>query len=206
MSLAHYEFDCPNCHQHLPIDQIETYTPYEIQTVCVQCYLPLSFYPEQNVAKIRTKPIGKTAFLIHSAEEEDKDVLDWLRSVVNLYGVSTRIIEEDRRTQPDWLQKSIDGIRSSQFVLVLLTKRYQYYREDGSLGWKAPDKCYDEIAMAFALGTILGGKEMFALVENDVDAGKVLPERAWYYRIDRQPKGVKADIEFFLKLDEYTGI
>jgi hypothetical protein len=206
MSLKHYEFDCPNCSKHLTIEEIETTIPYEIPTSCYQCYFTLTFYPQQNVAKIRVKPVRKTAFLIHSAKGEDKNLLDWFRPLMDLYGVSTRIIEEDRRTQPDWLQKSIDGIRTTNFVLVLLTKRYQYYKEDLSIGWKAPDKCYDEIAMAFALGTVYGGRQIFALVENEVDPGNVLQARAWCYRFHRQQETIKVDYEFFIELDKFTGL
>jgi len=206
MSVTRYEFNCPNCNQHIIIDHIQTFTPLEIQTICNQCYFPLSFYPQQNETKIRAKTKRKTAFLIHSAKDNDKYPLDWFRPLVELYGVSTRIIEEDARTQPDWLQKSIDGIKSSDCTLVFLTKRYKYYKKDGTLGWKAPDKCYNEIAMAFALGTVLGGKQMFALVENDVDPGNVLEARAWCYRMERQDKTVKSDMKFFDKLDKYTGV
>lgn len=206
MSVAHYEFDCAYCNRHLTIEQIETYMVSEIRTICDRCYLPLSFYPQDNKTKIRQKSIRKTAFLIHSAKGEDKVLINWLRTMTQVYGVTTHVIEEDRRTEPDWLQKSIDGIRSSDFILVFLTKRYQYYRDDKSLGWKAPDKCYDEIAMAFALGTMLGGKEMFALVEEDVSPGNVLEARAWCYRFKREDNSLKTDTEFFVKLDDFTGI
>lgn len=206
MSWVRHEFKCPNCDSNVILNYVETYPLLSIETICDHCYFPLAFDPIKKEIKIRRKPIQKRAFLIHSAKKEDESLLKWFRGIVDLYGVSTHIIEEDRRSQPDWLQKSIDGIRSTEFVLVLLTKRYQYRDESGLLRWKGPDKCYDEIAMSFALGTVLGGRDIFALVEKDVDPGRVLEARAWYYTLEREYQKFGIDIEFFLKLDEYTGI
>jgi len=206
MSKAYYEFTCPNCKNSLTLEQVQTWAPLEVKTICNQCYFPLRFYPERGEADIRIEYIRKTAFLIHSAKKEEKNLLDWFRYVVGLYGVSTHIIEEDPRSQPDWLQKSLDGIRSSQFIFVLLTKRCQYTDPESELlKWKAPDKCYDEIAMAFALGTMLGGRDIFALVEKGVDPGRVLEARAWYYILDREYEPFQVEIEFFHKIDAYMG-
>ncbi len=66
-------------------------------------------------------------------------------------------------------------------------------------GWKAPDKCYDEIAMSFALG-----KNILSLVEKGVDFGRVLENRMWCHRFEREPK-FKADTGFFANLDFYAG-
>lgn len=199
MSKMHYEFSCPNCGYELKIEFISRYVPYTIKTICEKCYHPLSFHPKEKVAEIRMELLRKTAFLIHSAKPEDKTLLDWLRGVLVLYGISTKIIEEDPRSV-DWLQKSLDGINSTQFVLVFLTKRYQYMNESGRLiGWKAPDKCYDEIAISFALG-----KDIYALGEKQVDLGRVLETRAWCYRFERDHEA-HIDIEFFAKLDSYVG-
>ena len=100
----------------------------------------------------------------------------------------------------DWLQKSLDGITSADFILVFLTKRYQFTDEKGQIaGWKAPDKCYDEIAISFALR-----KDILALVEKGVDPGRVLETRAWCYRFEKEPK-FKAGTEFFKFLVSYLG-
>lgn len=205
-SKVRYDFVCPDCDSKLTLERIETSTPLSIKTICCECYYPLIFSPmasSEQQTKIRAEYIRKTAFLIHSAKAEDKNLLDWFRTVVKLYGVSTAIIEEDRRSHLDWLQKSIDGIKSAHFVLVLLTKRYQSTDEAGLSIWKAPDKCYDEIAMSFALATTLGGKDILALIEKDVDPGRVLETRAWSYKFDRSSKKLKIDLEFFQTLDRY---
>lgn len=137
--------------------------------------------------------------MIHSSKLGEKELLDWFRDLLTLYGVNTFIIEEDPRSV-DWLQKSLDGITSADFVLVFITKRYQFTDEQGQIvGWKAPDKCYDEIAISFALR-----KDIYALVEKDVDPGRVLETRAWCYRFEREPK-FKADIDFFKVIETYLG-
>lgn len=103
----------------------------------------------------------------------------------------------------DWLQKSIDAIRNTDFAISFLTKRYQFTDEKGQNGWKAPDKCYDEIAMSFALQ-----KDLFALVEKETDSGRVLEDRAWCYQFEKIPtRGgapITADTEFFTRLDSYV--
>jgi hypothetical protein len=176
---------------------IEKYPPKRILTFCVNCFFPLYFYPQNNNSEIRTENIKKSAFLIHSAVPEDRDLLKQFRSILGLHGVATHIIEDDPRPI-DFLQKSFDGIKNAQFTVVLLTKRYQFTNEKGLVGWKGADKCYDEIAMSFAFG-----RDIFAIVEKEVDPGRVLEARAWYYNFERDP--LRIPIEFFSKLAGYLG-
>ena len=194
-----YNITCPNCSK---IGVIEFLAPIEQESVaatCLECYFPLRFFPSSNTTEIRFVPIKKTAFLIHSSKPNERKDLDDFRSLMHLYGVSTKIIEEDPRSV-DWLQKSLDGIKESDFVLVFLTKRCQFTDESGKIvGWKAPDKCYDEIAISFALK-----KDILALVEEGVDPGRVLETRAWCFRFSREPK-LLIDITFFDRVDVYTG-
>lgn len=202
MSTGKFNFSCPNCQFDLNVDLILP-TPPLIKMICPECYNPLYFDPQKNYAKIRREPIRKNAFLIHSAKKEDKPFVDWFSDILLLYGARSIKIEDDPRTERDWLQKSIDGIKSSEFVIAVLIKRYSFTDELGTFRYKAPDKCYDEIAMAFALGTIWGHKDMFALVEEGVDPGRVLEERAWCHTITMETQKVIIDIEFFKRLDEY---
>ncbi|MCJ7559720.1 toll/interleukin-1 receptor domain-containing protein [Candidatus Bathyarchaeota archaeon] len=160
----------------------------------------MTFKPSTNISEIRIEQLRKSAFLIHSSKEEEKDLLNWFRILLQLYGVSTLIIEEDSRSNVDWLQKSLDGIEHTNFVLAFLTKRYQFLDDNGQArGWKAPDKCYDEIAIAFARK-----RDLFALVEKSVDPGMVLEQRAWCYEFHREPS-VQIDIKLFQQLDSYMG-
>ena len=197
MSRFSYKFHCPNCSFDGNVETLATYEPLSIRVICPECYYPEIYKPREKTGEIRVEPIKKKAFLIHSSKGEERELLDWFRELLRLYGVNTFIIEEDPRSV-DWLQKSLDGITSADFVLVFLTKRYQFTDEEGQVaGWKAPDKCYDEIAMAFALR-----KDILAFVEKEVDPGRVLETRAWCYRFEREPK-FKAGTEFFLFLDSY---
>ena len=122
---------------------------------------------------------------------------------MRLYGVLTLIIEEDTRVEVDWLQKSLDAIKATDFAIPFLTKRYQFTDESGQIvGWKAPDKCYDEIAISFAMR-----RDLFALVEKGVASGNVLQTRAWCYQFDRQPTQgapINADLEFFKTLERHV--
>ena len=194
-----YEALCANCSAKNRFELLLRREPPEIRVVCHECSYLNTYNTRKKAMKLCVDPIVKKAFLIHSSKPKERELLDQFRELVKTYGVNTFIIEEDPRSV-DWLQKSLDGITSSDFVLAFLTKRYQFTDEKGSIaGWKAPDKCYDEIAMAFALR-----KDILALVEKDVDPGKVLETRAWCYRFEREPK-FKAGTKFFLFLDKYLG-
>ena len=195
-----YKMRCPNCSTENQATFLTSYEPLSVVLVCYQCSCPMKYNPREKTVELRVAPtMTKKAFLIHSAKPEERKLLAQFRDLLTLYGVKSFVIEEDPRSV-DWLQKSLDGITSSDFVVVFLTKRYQFTDEKGSVaGWKAPDKCYDEIAISFALR-----KDILALVEKDVDPGRVLEMRAWCYRFEREPK-FKADPAFFIFLDEYLG-
>lgn len=194
-----YEVSCPNCSTENLVDFLLRRESPSVIIYCCRCFYPIDYNTREETAEIRVTPIRKKAFLIHSSKPGEKKLLVEFRELLRLYGVNTFVIEEDPRSV-DWLQKSLDGITSSDFVLVFLTKRYQFTDEKGSIvGWKAPDKCYDEIAMSFALG-----RDIIALVEKEVDPGKVLETRAWCYRFERKPKFKDAG-EFFVFLDKYVG-
>jgi hypothetical protein len=56
--------------------------------------------------------------------------------------------------------------------------------------------------MSFALG-----RKLFALIEEDVDCGRVLEERHWCHRFDRKATNgppIHADLRFFIRLDIYV--
>jgi hypothetical protein len=204
MSRKHHEAICPNCSKTIGMDYVAQEVPEFVYSLCPFCYYPLKGVPQENRAEIRIEPVKKIAFLIHSSKREEKYILDWFRYLVGFYGVKTQIIEEDHRSV-DWLQKSLDGIKSSNFVLALLTRRYQYADEKGVIsGWRAPDKCYDEIAISFALN-----KDLYALVEHSVDSGNVLNSRAWCYGFEKKTAFQKtespivADRDFFRVLDQH---
>jgi hypothetical protein len=207
MSKHTISFSCPNCNSPLRIELILQDAKVQMMdafaTHCSSCYHPLIYYPKQNRAEIRIEKPSKKAFLIHSSKREDKAELDWLRTLLKLYGILTIVIEDDKRAKVDWLQKSLDGIRKTDFVIAFLTKRYQFTNEQHKYVWKAPDKCYDEITMSFTMD-----RTIFALVENETDPGRVLEDRAWFYLFSKQPTTagapITADIEFFDSLDRYV--
>lgn len=188
---------CPNCSEKSKLTTIFLKVPSSFGSRCPFCYFPYTCKTGDKRLEMRVEKIRKKAFLIHSASAEDKKLLEWLRELLKLYGVATTIIEEDPRPI-GWLQKSLDGITSADFVLAFLTKRHQFMDKSGQVaGWKAPDKCYDEVAIAFALG-----KDLFALVEKEVDSGRVLETRAWCFQFERDSP-IKAGCGFFKRLDFY---
>jgi hypothetical protein len=203
MSKHTFKFTCPNCSAVLELDDIALELPPFYKTLCIFCYYPLILYPRENRAEFSIEERKKTAFLVHSSKSEEKTLLGWFRALMNLYGTATRVIEEDHRSV-DWLQKSLDGIKSADFVLAFLTKRYQFMDEAGKIqGWKAPDKCYEEIAISFALN-----KDIYALVENEVDSGNVLKTRAWCYQFKKKSSPtttpIEAEVEFFRVFSNYV--
>ena len=205
MSKRTCEISCPNCSKEFSVTRIDLEIPKSIITWCSHCYYPLRVYPKEHRFEIRMKGIKKNAFLIHSSDAGEKRILTWFRGLLRLHGLETHVIESDSRPI-DWLQKSLEGIRSVDFVIALLTKRYQFTGNSGKIrGWKAPDKCYEEIAMAFALQ-----KPICALVEEEVDPGNVLKTRAWCYKFRRNadktaPTPIDADNDFFEQLLMLSG-
>lgn len=202
MSTETFRFTCPNCKTALEVN-LFTPVPIALRFTCYDCCYPLYLYPLQNTVEIRREPVRKNAFLIHSSKKEDEPFVSQIAFLLMLYGVQTVKIEDDPRTERDWLQKSIDGIRDSHFAIAVLFKRYQFIDESGRFQYKAPDKCYDEIAMAFALGTIWGHKDILGLVEENVDPGRILEQRTWCHSFTRDNRQLKIDSEFFVKLDSY---
>lgn len=206
MSKREFEFTCPNCSTSNKVKGIFLENPKVLSTWCTTCYYPVDIYPSENISRISISEIQKRAFLIHSSDRSEKQILDYFRALLKLYGIETFIIETDPRPV-DWLQKSLDGIKNADFVIAFLTKRYQFANESGNLrGWKAPDKCYDEIAIAFALQ-----KQILALVEKEVDSGNVLNTRAWCYEFSRtetnQGKSpIVIDGGFFAQMLSFLGI
>jgi hypothetical protein len=186
-----FDYCCPNCKHIGFLTAILPVKPMSIDSWCGICYYPISIDIKENATEIQGIGISKNAFLIHSSDKKDKDILDYLMVLLKLHGVETFVIEDDARSV-DWLEKSLDGISNKDFVIAFLTKRYQYSDASGKItGWKAPDKCYEEIAIAFALR-----KKIIALVENDVDPGNVLKTRAWCYSFSRTDKQISPiDIE-----------
>jgi hypothetical protein len=163
----------------------------------------LLYHTKQKRVEIDLEKSNKKAFLVHSAKPEDSSLLEWFRGLLRRLGISSIVIEEDTRVEPDWPTKSLDAIKTTDFTIPFLTKRYQFNNELGQpAGWKAPDKCYDEIAISFARQ-----RDLIALVEKDVDSGNVLQTRAWCYRFERQPTNgapITADLNFFERLHHYV--
>ena len=192
-------FECPHCNQRVDFRFFEE--AYPVKLICCHCYRPLIRRSKNGPITIRRERIKETGFLIHSSKVEDRNILSWLREILRLYGVKTYIIEEDARAI-DWLHKSREGIDQHQLIVVLLSKRYQYLDDSNELKWKGPDKCYDEIAMAFQRY-----RQIIALVEKDVDPGRVLERVAWCYFFERDENGdgisIKDGIQLFIRLDQF---
>jgi len=195
-----YRLCCPNCSAESTFSVLQQHEPLTVRAICGDCCYPAIYNTQKKTLELLPEPVKKKAFLIHSAKPGERNILVGFRELLRLYGVNTFVIEEDPRSV-DWLQKSLDGITSSDFVLAFLTKRHQFLDEKGSIvGWKAPDKCYDEIAISFALH-----KDILALVEKEVDPGRVLETRSWCYRFEKELK-FRADPDFFVFLVSYLGI
>lgn len=112
-------FNCPYCHKRIEYEVVgET---YPVKMICYHCYKPVIQDKKNRPVKRRKETIAKTAFLIHSSKSEDNYLLNWVRRVFRLYGVSTHIVEEDSRAL-DFLQKSKDGIEQNDFVVVIFFK------------------------------------------------------------------------------------
>ncbi len=204
MSKQEFKVICPNCKKKMKLSSIYLELPQRVHTTCGACYYPLIHYPKKQETEIAFYDAHKFAFLIHSSDKSEKNLLDYFRQLLKMYGIETFIIENDNRSV-DWLQKSLDGIKKADLVIAFLTKRYQFCDVSGNVtGWKAPDKCYEEVAISFALQ-----KEILALVEKDVEMGNILETRAWCYRFERGEETKSyfkdIDIDIFVQLASFLG-
>jgi len=105
-------------------------------------------------------------------------------------------VEDDNRPIPA-LEKIEEGIKRSDFVFVILTKRYKS-EAYGQYRWKSSEYIQNEIGMAYAYH-----KPIVAVAEEGVDVEGILPDITWYHRFNREEllKTRVLPRDFFEKLE-----
>ena len=151
---------------------------------------------EAKKVEIGTVETKYKAFYSHSAMEEDREVVKFFEAMLKLFGVSVYKVEDDCRPIPA-LKKIEEGIKRSDFVFVVLTRRYKY-EAYGQYGWKSSEYIQNEIGMAYAYH-----KPIVAVAEEGVDVEGILPDITWYHRFNRGEllKTGALPSDFFEKLE-----
>lgn len=175
-----HRFKCPKCNVELEWKLPEN-APVLLSTFCPVCYQTLLLDRRKEmpeVQEIREMNTKYEAFFSHSDKPDDERVNEFFKSLLKLYNVWPQVVEEDIRPIPV-LEKIEEGIGNSDFVFVVLTKRYEY-KAYGQYGWKASEYIQNEIGMAYAYH-----KPVIAVVERGVDVEGILPDITWYHYFDR---------------------
>jgi len=121
-----------------------------------------------------------SAFIAHSFDPKDKQITHKLKKILMKLGV--RPITGDIGVEPP-AEQVLKRMKESDFVLVLLTKRYPIMDED-SEEWMTSEWIYNEIGMAYALK-----KPMIFLCERDLRQGGIMETVAGvqYFKRERFP-------------------
>lgn len=190
-----YHFKCPKCNVDLEW-KLPRSAPDLFSAFCPVCYEILLLDRRREIVEIQEIEPKYQTFFSHSARDEDEKVVKFFKSLLKMYCVESYRVEEDIRPIPA-LEKIEEGIRNSDFVFAVLTKRYEY-KAYGQYGWKASEYIQNEIGMAYAYH-----KPVIAVVERGVDVEGVLPDITWYHYFDRGDllTSMAMPSEFFERLE-----
>ena len=190
-----WNFTCPKCGTNLEL-KLPANAEDLLTTFCPVCYEVLVLDRRARVVEIGTVETKYKAFYSHSAMEEDREVVKFFEAMLKLFGVSVYKVEDDNRPIPA-LEKIEEGIKQSDFVFVILTKRYKY-EAYGQYRWKSSEYIQNEIGMAYAYH-----KPIIAVAEEGVDVEGILPDITWYHRFNRGEllKTGALPSDFFEKLE-----
>mgnify|MGYP000220989936 CR=1 FL=1 len=190
-----WNFTCPKCGTNLEL-KLPANAEDLLTTFCPVCYEVLVLDRRARKVEIGTVETKYKAFYSHSAMEEDREVVRFFETMLKLFGVSVYKVEDDYRPIPA-LEKIEEGIKQSDFVFVILTKRYKY-EAYGQYGWKSSEYIQNEIGMAYAYH-----KPIVAVAEEGVDVEGILPDITWYHRFNREEllKTGALPSDFFEKLE-----
>jgi len=190
-----WNFTCPKCGTNLEL-KLPANAEDLLTTFCPVCYEVLVLDRRAKKVEIGTVETKYKAFYSHSAMEEDREVVKFFEAMLKLFDVSVYKVEDDCRPIPV-LEKIEEGIKQSDFVFVILTKRYKC-EAYGQYGWKSSEYIQNEIGMAYAYH-----KPIVAVAEEGVDVEGILPDITWYHRFNREEllKTGALPSDFFEKLE-----
>jgi hypothetical protein len=190
-----YHFECPKCNVKLEW-KLPGSAPDLLSTFCPVCYEILLLDRRREIVEIHEIEPKYKSFFSHSAKDEDERVVKFFKSLLKMYCVESYMVEEDIHPIPA-LEKIEEGIRNSDFVFAVLTKRYEY-KAYGQYGWKASEYIQNEIGMAYVYH-----KPVIAVIEEGVDVEGILPDISWYHYFDRSDllTSIVMPSEFFERLE-----
>ena len=154
-----YFIECPDCHRWLYFDS-------QSQNIEVREKLMPNVHP--------------TVFFSHSFIDADKRINDFFRILLYFHYINVYEIERDTRPI-DKTQKAREGIENSDFVFIVMPRRYQCYDEESRNNlWKSSEWIQNEIGMAYAYE-----RDIIAVVEEGVKDEGMLKDIRWCYPFNR---------------------
>jgi len=119
-------------------------------------------------------------FFSHSFRNSDRGINETFRALLSFFYMNVYTIERDTRAI-DKIQKAREGIKNSDFVFIVMPKRYQCYDEESrSYSWKSSEWIQNEIGMAYA-----NEKDIIAVIEEGVKDEGMLKDIRWCYFFNR---------------------
>ena len=109
---------------------------------------------EQNLEMVKSIPVNvhPKVFFSHSFKEVDRGLNETFKSLLTFFYIYEYTIERDTRSI-DKIQKAREGIKDSDFVFILMPRRYHCYDEEsGNNSWKSSEWIQNEVGMAYAYG------------------------------------------------------
>jgi len=164
----------------------ELYNPVYLEknylTECPNCHTWLYFNSQKQdieiIDEIRPKE-HPLAFFSHSFRDADREINDFFMNLLTFHFISVDTIERDTRSV-DKTQKASEGIKKSDFVFIVMPKRWQCYDEESRLVGKSSEWIQNEIGMAYAFK-----KDIFAVIEEGVKDEGMLKDIRWCYSFNR---------------------
>ena len=136
----------------------------------------------QNLEIVESIPVNvrPQVFFSHSFREVDRETNETFKSLLAFFYIPCYTIERDTRSI-DKIQKAREGIKDSDFVFIVMPKRYQCYDEECSNNlWRSSEWIQNEIGMAY-----MNKKDIIAVIEEGVKDEGMLKDIRWCYSFNR---------------------
>ena len=140
---------------------------------------------EQNLKEIKSlslSPNSRTqyAFFSHSFREVDRGINETFKWLLALFNIFPSTTKHDIRSR-DKIQKAREGIKESNFVFIVMPRRYQCCDEESRNNlWKSSEWIQNEIGIAYAYE-----RDIITVREEGVKDEGMLEDLSWCYSFNR---------------------
>ena len=152
-------------------------------TECPKCHAWLHFNSQKQKPEIIESITPKehpVVFFSHSFGKSDAGINETFRTLLLFFYMNVYTIERDTRAI-DKIQKARERIEDSDFVFIVMPKRYQCYDEEGgNYFYKSSEWIQNEVGMAYA-----NEKDIIAVIEEGVKDEGMLKDIRWCYSFNR---------------------